>query len=296
MNNAPETDGPLARRPGDRRPATPGRRCRPDTAAILVDGAPGSGHAGLGPGRLINKDRGMHDRSATPPPPPPGRSTASRGAARAALALGVCSVLLLVLVAVRWDPLLSADGDLSRTTHRWAVHHHEVTHAFRVLTDWVWDPLTMRLVCAAVVVWLVWRRAAWWTALWLAATCALAGLAQQVVKAAVGRPRPVWPDPVDSAHYAAFPSGHALTATVVCGLLLWLLHRAGPGRVLWRTAVTAALVSVAGVGVTRVWLGVHWPSDVLGGWLFGALLVALAVLVYEWPWDRRPGPRAGRRG
>jgi undecaprenyl-diphosphatase len=44
-----------------------------------------------------------------------------------------------------------------------------------------------------------------------------------------------------------------------------------------------------GVGLTRVWLGVHWPSDVLGGWLIGALIVALAVASYErWPGARRP--------
>ncbi|MEV4341364.1 phosphatase PAP2 family protein [Streptomyces sp. NPDC049590] len=239
----------------------------------------------------------MRDRPTTPPPPPPpspGRPP-HRAAARAAVVLGACSVLLLVLVAVRWHPLLTLDGDIARAAHRWAVRDRAVTRACRVLTDWVWDPLTMRLVCAAAVVWLVRRRAAWWTALWLAATVAVATLVQQSVKAAVGRPRPVWPDPVDSAHYAAFPSGHALTATVVCGLLLWLLRRSGAGRVLWRTAVTAAVVSVAGVGVTRVWLGVHWASDVVGGWLFGALLVALAVLVHERP-RKGPGTAEHRRG
>ncbi|MFF8730571.1 phosphatase PAP2 family protein [Streptomyces sp. NPDC015171] len=225
----------------------------------------------------------MHRHPAAPPPPrPPGPPGAHRrAAARVAAVLGVCSVLLLVLVAVRWHPLLALDARVSRTTHHWAVDERAVTRVFRVLSDWVWDPLTMRLVAAAVVLWLVWRRAAWWTALWLAITCAVGTIVQQAVKAAVGRPRPVWPDPVDSAHYAAFPSGHALTATVVCGLLLWLLRRHRPGRVLWWTAVAAALVSVIGVGVTRIWLGVHWPSDVFGGWLFGALLVALAVLVHE---------------
>ncbi|GAA2218488.1 phosphatase PAP2 family protein [Streptomyces nogalater] len=248
----------------------------------------------------------MRDRPTTPPPQPPpssgapppeasGSPPSHRTAARAAVALGACSVLLLVLVAVRWHPLVTLDGDIARTAHRWAVRDRALTQACRVLTDWVWDPLTMRLVCAAAAGWLVWRRAAWWTALWLAVAVALAAIVQQSVKAAVGRPRPVWPDPVDSAHYAAFPSGHALTATVVCGLLLWLLRRRGAGRALWRTAVAAAVVSVAGVGVTRVWLGVHWASDVLGGWLFGALLVALAVLVYEWPRHRRGTP-AGRRG
>ncbi|WP_225821564.1 phosphatase PAP2 family protein [Streptomyces naphthomycinicus] len=239
----------------------------------------------------------MHHPPTGPPSPPssdpPGPS---RTAARVAAVLAVCSVLLLVLVAVRWHPLIALDGGISRATHRWAVDDRALTHTFRVLTDWVWDPLTMRLVCGAAAVWLVWRRAAWWTALWLAVTCAAATVVQQSTKAAVDRPRPVWRDPVDSAHYAAFPSGHAMTATVVCGLLLWLLHRHRPGRALWRTAVAAALVSVVGVGVTRVWLGVHWPSDVLGGWLFGALLVAVAVMVYESPRNGPPKTPARRRG
>jgi undecaprenyl-diphosphatase len=156
-----------------------------------------------------------------------------------------------------------------------------VTHAYRILTDWVWDPWTMRILCAVVVLWLVWRHSAWWTAGWLAVTTALGTLVQQSLKAAIDRPRPVWPDPVDSAHYAAFPSGHAMTATVVCGLLLWLLHRHGVDRLLWRTAVTVAVISVVGVGLTRVWLGVHWTSDVVGGWLLGALVVAVAVAVHE---------------
>jgi undecaprenyl-diphosphatase len=200
------------------------------------------------------------------------------------ISLALCSALLLTLVAVEWRPLIDVDERIARTTHRWAVEDNGVTHACRILTDWVWDPLTMRLVCAVAMVWLVWRRSAWWTALWLAATCALGTLLQQALKALVGRARPVWPDPVDSAHYAAFPSGHAMTATVVCGLLLWLLHHYGAGRAVWRTAMAFAVISVAGVGLTRVWLGVHWPSDVVGGWVLGAFVVAVAVGAYERRW------------
>jgi membrane-associated phospholipid phosphatase len=224
-----------------------------------------------------------------PPADSPSRTPAPRGATFTVVVLAVPSVLLLFLVTISWRPLLSLDGDIARTTHRWAVDAPGLTHVFRILTDWVWDPWTMRAVCAAAMVWLVWSRSAWRPALWLGATCALGTLVQQVMKAAVGRERPVWPDPVDTAHFAAFPSGHALTATVVCGLLLWLLRLYGAGRVLWRTALVVAAVSVVGVGLTRVWLGVHWPSDVLGGWLFGALLVALAVAAYErWPGTKRP--------
>ncbi|MGV9558371.1 phosphatase PAP2 family protein [Streptomyces sp. NPDC003401] len=218
----------------------------------------------------------MHRHSVDSPPAP----SPYRVAIRTATVLGLCSLVLLILVAVRWHPLVSADGDVSRTTHRWAVADPGVTHACRILTDWVWDPLTMRLLCAAVAVWLVWRRSAWWTAVWLITVSAVGTALQQGLKAAVDRRRPVWTDPVDSAHYAAFPSGHALTATVVLGLLLWLLHRHGAGPVLWRTAVAVTAVSVAGVGLTRVWLGVHWPTDVLGGWLMGATLVFLAIAAH----------------
>ncbi|MFJ8731297.1 phosphatase PAP2 family protein [Streptomyces bauhiniae] len=195
--------------------------------------------------------------------------------------LTLSSALLLTLVALNWSPLFTLDEDIARTTHRWAVRDRGLTQTFRVLTDWVWDPVTMRLLCAGVALWLVWKRAAWWTALWLLATCAVAAVVQQAVKAGVARPRPVWPDPVDSARYAAFPSGHAMTATVVCGLLLWVIRQHGVRGACWYGAVALAVASVLGVGLTRVWLGVHWFSDVLGGWLFGALVVAVAVLVHE---------------
>ncbi|WP_435213218.1 phosphatase PAP2 family protein [Streptomyces sp. bgisy034] len=218
----------------------------------------------------------MHTQSVESPPRPP----AERGTSRWAGALALCSALLLALVAVRWHPLMDVDDGIADTTHGWAVDEPGVTHAFRILTDWVWDPWTMRILTFAVAIWLVWRRAARWTALWLLATCLLATLFQQFLKAVVDRPRPVWPDPVDSAHYSAYPSGHAMTAMVVCGLLLWLLHRYGVRGALWRTAVAVGVISVAGVGLTRIWLGVHWATDVVGGWLLGALVVAVAVRVH----------------
>jgi undecaprenyl-diphosphatase len=195
--------------------------------------------------------------------------------------LAVCSALLLVLVAAEWGPLIGLDDDIADTTHRWAVDEPGITQTMRVLTDWVWDTWTMRLLCAVVVLWLWLRRGDRWTAVWLGAACLVGSLAQQVLKAAVGRARPVWPDPVDSAHYAAFPSGHAMTATFVCGLLAWLLHHYGAPRPVRLTALAVAVVSVAGVGVTRVWLGVHWATDVLGGWLLGLLVVAVAVVLHR---------------
>ncbi|MFE0891676.1 phosphatase PAP2 family protein [Streptomyces rochei] len=227
-----------------------------------------------------------HPVDSPPRPPRP------RTALRVAWTLAVCSALLLTLVALEWRPLIDLDDDIAGTTHRWAVEEPGITHAMRILTDWVWDTWTMRLLCAAVVLWLWFRRGDRWTAVWLGTACLLGSLLQQLLKAAVDRARPVWPDPVDSAHFAAFPSGHAMTATFVCGLLVWLVHHYGAADGVRRAALAAAVVSVAGVGVTRVWLGVHWATDVLGGWLLGALVVALAALVHR---RRRPGTAASTR-
>ena len=83
----------------------------------------------------------MHTPPVDSPPRPPAHQHA---AARAAALLALCSALLLLLVAVEWHPLIALDGDIARTTHRWAVDEPGLTHAFRILTDWVWDPWTMR--------------------------------------------------------------------------------------------------------------------------------------------------------
>ncbi|MFD8328438.1 phosphatase PAP2 family protein [Streptomyces lydicus] len=188
-------------------------------------------------------------------------------------------LMLLALVVLRWGPLMSLDAAVSGALHRTAVASPDWTRVSRVLSDWVWDPWAMRALLAVAIGLLV-RRGAPLLAVWVGAT-ALAGTAlQQLVKALVGRARPVWPDPVDSAHYAAFPSGHAMSALVAGVLLLWLLRLYGarPG---WRwTARVLVVLSVVGVGCTRVFLGVHWPSDVLGGWLLGGAVVAGSAGAY----------------
>ncbi|MCX4721268.1 phosphatase PAP2 family protein [Streptomyces virginiae] len=195
-----------------------------------------------------------------------------------------CALLaaaLTALVVAGWRPLIAYDERVARDLHAHAVTHPAVTRSMRVLSDWVWDPWTMRALAAVACV-LLWWRGDRRRALLVALVTLAASALQQGLKLLVGRDRPVWSDPVDSAQYAAYPSGHAMTATVVCGLLLWLLPRPPPGRapgVRRVAAWTVAVVSVLGVGFTRVYLGVHWPSDVLAGWLLGVALVALATSV-----------------
>ncbi|MGW6567767.1 phosphatase PAP2 family protein [Streptomyces sp. NPDC054975] len=198
-----------------------------------------------------------------------------------AVVSGALLVVLLVLVEVGWSPLLSLDRSVADSLHRSAHAEPGFTQFNRVLSDWVWDPWTMRalVLLAALVVWR-WRERS--LALWLAGALLVAGGVQQALKAALDRDRPGWPNPVDSAHFASFPSGHATTVVVGCGLLLWVLalHWRESWRG-WSVLAVAALVSVAGAGWTRLYLGVHWLSDVVAGWLLGWCVVAVAIVTHR---------------
>ncbi|AZM87842.1 phosphatase PAP2 family protein [Streptomyces sp. W1SF4] len=209
---------------------------------------------------------------------------------RAGVGCALLAAVLTVLVVAHWPPLISYDDRLARDLHAYAVTHRGVTHLVRVLADWVWDPWTMRAVAAVACLWL-WSRGDRSRAVRVGAAVLAAAAVQQGLKALIGRARPQWPDPVATAHFAAYPSGHAMTATVVCGLLLWLLPAKAP-RGAVAAARTVAAVSVLGVGFTRIYLGVHWFSDVLAGWLLGVAVVSLAAFRHACPGRSPASPRA----
>ncbi|MGR8011957.1 phosphatase PAP2 family protein [Streptomyces hypolithicus] len=220
----------------------------------------------------------MHSPHPAPAPTPVSRRPAPVPG-RSVVACTALSVVLLLLVVFEWRPLMSFDRSVADALHESAVGHPAVTRTSKILTDWVWDPWTMRALVALAFAWLLWRGERT-LALWAAATSAVGSLVQQGLKWAVGRERPVWQDPVDSAHFASWPSGHAMTAVVTFGLLLWLLTVRGAGRGLRATVLLVGVVSGVGVGVTRLYLGVHWASDVAGGWLLGAAVVAASAVAY----------------
>jgi undecaprenyl-diphosphatase len=199
--------------------------------------------------------------------------------------------LLLVLVEGQWRPLRRLDGGAARRLHGIALAHPAWTSALRFLSDRVWDPVTLRMAVALLTVWLLYRRA-WRLAAWSAVTAVAGGVIGLLVKTVVERARPSLEDPVARAPGFSFPSGHAMTATTSFAILLLVLLPMVPRsrRVLcWY----AAVLSVVGVGFTRVALGVHWFSDVLGGWLLGLAVVVLTTWAFEaWRADagRPPAP------
>ncbi|MCQ4041873.1 phosphatase PAP2 family protein [Streptantibioticus rubrisoli] len=196
----------------------------------------------------------------------------------AALTAGFTVPLAFVLVS----GALPLDRRIDSALHGIALAHPGWTRLALDLTNWVWGPTTMRLLtaaAAAVLLWLRERR----QALWALAACGLGWALEVTVKAAVGRGRPHWPHPLDTATDGSFPSGHAMAATVACVTLVWLLRLHGVRGGWWTSVVALGAVSVLGVGFTRLYLGVHWPSDVLAGWLLGAAVVtATAAALAPW--------------
>jgi membrane-associated phospholipid phosphatase len=139
------------------------------------------------------------------------------------------------------------------------------------------------------------RSRPWWVgALAGAAVLGLGQLLRLGLVTWIGRPRPPAVDWAARAGGYALPSGHTTTATLAAGLLCLGLARALHGA--WRVAgIALALCWAIAVGFTRVYLGVHWPTDVLGGWLLGALLTALAALVFLRLAPGRSGPLGAQR-
>ena len=146
--------------------------------------------------------------------------------------------------------------------------------------------LTLVTVFAFAILRLKGRRLQAWIFL---ATVVIAQIAAEGAKFIVGRERPDLVPHLDMTYSSSFPSGHSLMTPVVY-LTLAAIVAAGETR---RTArlllIGGAGVLTVGVGMSRVYLGVHWPTDVLGGWALGSVLALAATLLLHQAAPKRRG-------
>lgn len=191
------------------------------------------------------------------------------GAGLAAL-VAMPFLILMLLVTSESEELESVDRSVADAANGWALTRPWAVDTLDVLEQ-VLAPWTFRVVVLAVAV-LLWRRGARRLATWAVVTMAVGGALGVLAKGLVERARPSFAEPVATASWYSFPSGHALNSMLGVGILLLValpqLHRRG------RLAAWAAAVAIIGLtGFDRIGLGVHFLSDVLAGWV-----VALAVL------------------
>jgi membrane-associated phospholipid phosphatase len=126
------------------------------------------------------------------------------------------------------------------------------------------------------------RAGAWLFLAWVVG----AFLLETALKLAFRRVRPHFPDPLASETTYSFPSGHATMVTVFFGGLAGLVWRATTKPAPRVAAVLGAALAVGVVSLSRICLGVHWPTDVAAGALVGLFWIAAAMAVA----DRAPAP------
>jgi len=126
----------------------------------------------------------------------------------------------------------------------------------------------------------------------MAGTVILAQFCSEFLKQVYDRPRPDLVSHGSYVYSGSFPSGHSMLAAATYFTLAVLIASLEPRRATKvMTFVTAGLL-VVGVGFSRVYLGVHWPTDVLGGWCLGAAWALLAWIVLIRLGARPKGPAA----
>ncbi|MGB3707361.1 phosphatase PAP2 family protein [Gordonia sp. (in: high G+C Gram-positive bacteria)] len=163
----------------------------------------------------------------------------------------------------------------------WVVEsrHEPLTSIVHLVTVFG-DTLTLTLVVIGVLV-LTWLS----NRIDLSALIVLGAISAYVMmlilKVTFARPRPPVEDRLIDVGGASFPSGHAMLSTVVYGLTAVIVFRLFP-RVRARSAVLLwAPGLVVLIGLSRVYLGVHWMSDVLFGWIFGILWLVLCLFAHD---------------
>src|SRR5215472_6412247 len=186
--------------------------------------------------------------------------------------------VLLVLVRLRWAPLESADHGAAAGINGLIAGNAALVAVVKAVTWLGSDGVLWTVVGAATVV-LALRRQ-WRLAVYLLVTGAGALILDPVLKSLVGRLRPVVAHPIAHGAGNSFPSGHSLGSIVCYGAVLLVFLPAARGR--WRTAFIAVTVAlVALIGVSRILLGVHYLSDVVGAWAVGIAWLGLTTFAFE---------------
>ncbi len=186
--------------------------------------------------------------------------------------------VLLLLVRLQWAPLESADHSTATWLNSLVAGHPLAVSVVKAVT-WLGSGGVLWTLIGAAAVLLALRRR-WRLTAYLLVAGAGALVLDPVLKALVGRLRPVLAHPVAHGNGNSFPSGHALGSIVCYGALFLVFLPAARGT--WRRVFTAVIVTlIAAIGISRLLLGVHYLSDVLGAWALGITWLGVTAFAFE---------------
>jgi membrane-associated phospholipid phosphatase len=213
----------------------------------------------------------------------PALRVTTQARARRVLALFCLAVVgLLAAQVLSHGPML----ELDRQASLYFAQHREpaLTQAMRLVTD-LHQTAMLLAATALIALWRGLRRD--WTSVRALLVVPTGMLLNVGLKNSFQRPRPAWEDPLIQLSTYSFPSGHAVGSTVFYGMLCALVFAHTRSR-LWRTvAATVAVAMVLLVCFSRIYLGAHYPTDVIAGIAVGTVWV---LLFLRWA---RPG-KGGR--
>ncbi len=195
---------------------------------------------------------------------------------------GITSAAFIALsVIVTLGTTDAADKSARIWLHALAVDHLPFMNGFFVFVSTVASTPTLAMLCAVFTVPLMLRRHLD-AALYLNVSAWGSFLLVHPLKELFARPRPDGWNAADSLNSFAYPSGHAMNSTAVIVTALVIIHcHSAPTNRTRIVSYVLAVTAIASVSVSRVWLGVHYPTDVLGGVLAGiawSLLVSILIL------------------
>jgi membrane-associated phospholipid phosphatase len=157
-------------------------------------------------------------------------------------------------------------------------------------------PIGMSVLAGTIMMVLAIRRRSWTPVVLVVLAAAGSVLITVVSKQFIGRARPPLSDAIPPYEYSdSFPSGHALNSLVLAGIIAYLLMlRCRTRRTVAWTAVIAVVFATT-MGISRVYLGHHWLTDVLMAWALGALWLIIVVTTHRLYLSAQLVPRTSRR-
>jgi undecaprenyl-diphosphatase len=186
--------------------------------------------------------------------------------------------VLLILVRLRWAPLESVDHGAAARLNRLVAGHAPLITMIKAVTWLGSDGVLWAVIGGAAIILAIRKR--WRLAIYLLVTGAGALVLDPLLKSLVGRLRPVVAHPLAHGTGDSFPSGHSLGSIVCYGAVLLVFLPAARGR--WKPAfVTLVVALVALIGISRILLGVHYVSDVVGAWALGIAWLGITAFAFE---------------
>lgn len=158
--------------------------------------------------------------------------------------------------------------------------HSPLLNSIMIIITHMGDMITQTLITIVAVLSLFFLKK-WRTALWYGLTVLIgAGALNAGVKQVYSRVRPSQIQPLVNIGGYSFPSGHSMGSVIVYGGLLFLIFRYSRSTILKMLGSFLVPIAIITIGISRIYLGVHFPTDIVGGYSLGLTWLCLSIYLF----------------